>query len=123
MESLSERVGNGIRKARHSRLLTQRELAARVGFTSQGLWKVESGRGDTPLSTLERIAEALDVDPVTFFSVDPSEQRATEFLLTDLLTPFLQIDGRQSRLVIEGVLHTFAAESSPVRSGNGEPLR
>ena len=57
---VAERVGRTIRALRAEKGIGQAELANRIGFTSSGLWKVEVGRTDVPLSTLVKIANELD---------------------------------------------------------------
>ena len=51
-----------VREWRERRLLTQRELAAKVGMTVGTINRIERGANRPRLSTLRRIAEALNVE-------------------------------------------------------------
>ena len=51
-----------IRQLRRMQDISQRELAARVGYSSQNsLHKLEKGKTDLPTSRLEKIASVLGV--------------------------------------------------------------
>ena len=58
--AVAERVGRTIKALRAMKGMAQADLARRIGFTPTGVWKVEAGRTDAPLSTLVKIAHALD---------------------------------------------------------------
>jgi transcriptional regulator with XRE-family HTH domain len=53
-----------LRKIRQAKKLSQDALATRAGFTREYVNKIEAGRYDPPLSTLNSLARALGV-PVT----------------------------------------------------------
>lgn len=58
----------GFRVKQYRRLkgYTQAELAKKVGYSSKStINKIELGYNDVPLSTVERLASALDVSPGT----------------------------------------------------------
>lgn len=48
---------------RKRRLLTQRELAERAGMTEATINRIERGVHEPRISTVRRLAAALDVDP------------------------------------------------------------
>lgn len=50
---------------RQNRFLTWTELAREAGITSSTLFSVKAGRRRASLTTLRKIAKALDVDPST----------------------------------------------------------
>lgn len=52
-----------LREWRKRRLLTQRELAKRVGMTVGTVNRIERGVHRPRLSTIRKLAEALDLDP------------------------------------------------------------
>ena len=69
---MSAHPGHYIRAWRLYRgLLTQAELAAKVGLTSQSISRLESGRMKYRQEILERIAEALDCTPADLIGRDP----------------------------------------------------
>lgn len=59
---LALEVGEQVRAARRAAGLTQRELAARVGTGRAEISRVECGGTGTTLTTLLKIAEAMDLN-------------------------------------------------------------
>lgn len=55
------RAGIAIRNAREGAGLTQTELAARIGIAQSALSRIEAGRANLTLGTLQRVTEALDL--------------------------------------------------------------
>lgn len=60
-------IGYEIQQKRRKNNLTQAELARRAGLPQPNLSNIEKGRQDLTVSTLIRIAQALDVSPAEFF--------------------------------------------------------
>lgn len=52
-----------LRAARERRLWTQAELAARIGSAESTLVNIERGKHQPRISTVRKLAEALEVDP------------------------------------------------------------
>lgn len=52
-----------LRQLRTRRLLTQKELAAKVGVRWQTISEIESGRQQPRFSTIKALAAALEVEP------------------------------------------------------------
>jgi transcriptional regulator with XRE-family HTH domain len=52
-----------LKEWRERRLLTQRELAAKAGMSAGQVNRIERGVHRPRLSTIRRLAEALDVSP------------------------------------------------------------
>lgn len=52
-----------LRSVRLRRLLTQRELAKSAGLTTASVSRIETGTTKARISTVRRLAKALDVDP------------------------------------------------------------
>jgi transcriptional regulator with XRE-family HTH domain len=69
----------GLRAARLNRLLTQAELAKRVNMTTASISRIETGTTKARISTVRRLAKALDVDPDELLSgtqqFDASQQK------------------------------------------------
>lgn len=60
-----EKVGERIRRVRHEKNISQRELTKLTRNVSYGyLSRIESGERDPSLSAVREIAKALDVNPV-----------------------------------------------------------
>ncbi|EJE8675446.1 helix-turn-helix transcriptional regulator [Vibrio parahaemolyticus] len=62
-------VGKKIKEARKKKKLTIEDLASRSGLSVAHLSRLENGRKSPTITTLEKIALALDVPIVYFFSV------------------------------------------------------
>jgi transcriptional regulator with XRE-family HTH domain len=60
-------VGKQIQKLRESRGLSQQDLAAKCNFEKSNMSRLETGRVNPTLSTLEKIAKALDVSIAELF--------------------------------------------------------
>lgn len=60
-----ESIGARLRAAREWRLKTQEELSQMTGVTEATISRIENDRGEQRprLSTIKRLADALDVDP------------------------------------------------------------
>jgi transcriptional regulator with XRE-family HTH domain len=62
MKNNQQQVGTSIRKLREDKNLLQRELADSAGIPVRTLGRIERGEVDMRLSTLRKIASALNVD-------------------------------------------------------------
>jgi transcriptional regulator with XRE-family HTH domain len=61
MTPSAKQVGMRLRRLRQAKKLSQAALAARAGFSREYVNKIEAGRYDPPLSTLNSLAKALRV--------------------------------------------------------------
>jgi len=61
--SMETVVGRNIRALRQARNLTVEALASACDLTKGQMSKIETGNVSAPLSTIERIAQALKADP------------------------------------------------------------
>jgi hypothetical protein len=65
--SLQINVGKQIQKIRESKGLSQQDLAAKCNFEKSNMPRLEAGRVNPTLSTLEKVAKALDVTLIEIF--------------------------------------------------------
>jgi transcriptional regulator with XRE-family HTH domain len=67
-------LGDSIREVRKKRLLTQRELAEKLGVTNTYLSAVENGSRKPSRKLLSKICESLDVEEsvLQFLAIDES---------------------------------------------------
>jgi len=80
-------VASAVRDLRHVRNLSQRQLAARMGVPRTYISKIENGKAMPTLSSLDRLARALQVDISALLRDAPTRhQDETAVLMTD---PFL----------------------------------
>jgi transcriptional regulator with XRE-family HTH domain len=80
-------VSAAVRELRHVRNLSQRQLAARMNVPRTYISKIENGKAMPTLSSLDRLARALQVDISTLLRDASTRQRdETNVLMAD---PFL----------------------------------
>jgi transcriptional regulator with XRE-family HTH domain len=56
-------IGNRLKNLRTRRALTQRELAERAGISTNALNRLELDKAEPHMSTLRKLARALEIDP------------------------------------------------------------
>jgi len=56
-------IGDRLKNLRIRRALTQQELADRAGISNNALNRIELDKAEPHMSTLRKLAQALDVDP------------------------------------------------------------
>jgi DNA-binding XRE family transcriptional regulator len=56
-------IGDRLKNLRTRRALTQRELAEKAGISTNALNRLELDKAEPHMSTLRKLARALDVDP------------------------------------------------------------
>ena len=72
MLTLRQRVSDAIRSRREFLGLSQADLANRLEVSQQFVSRLENGRHNTTMRTLDRVAEALDADLVMNFHKAPT---------------------------------------------------
>ena len=65
--SLQEKVGKRIQEIRIEKNLSQQDLAAKCNFEKSNMSRLEAGRANATLSTLEKVCEALQVNCIELF--------------------------------------------------------
>lgn len=65
--SLQIEVGKRIREIRIEKKLSQQDLAAKCNFEKSNMSRLEAGRSNATLSTLEIVAKSLGVNVIEFF--------------------------------------------------------
>jgi transcriptional regulator with XRE-family HTH domain len=80
-------VAAAVRDLRHVRNLSQRQLAARMGVPRTYISKIENGKAMPTLSSLDRLARALQVDISALLRDAPTRHRDESAVLT--ADPFL----------------------------------
>jgi transcriptional regulator with XRE-family HTH domain len=66
--SLQINVGKQVQKLREFKGLSQQDLAAKCNFEKSNMSRLEAGKVNPTLSTLEKVAKALDVSIVELFT-------------------------------------------------------
>lgn len=56
-------LGRNLRRAREQRELTQEDVSERSGVHATEVSRIEAGKRDPRVSTLERLAKAVEVSP------------------------------------------------------------
>jgi transcriptional regulator with XRE-family HTH domain len=57
------KIGNRVKWERTARTLTQEQLAEKAGISPAALVRIERNQSDPHVSTIRKLADALDVDP------------------------------------------------------------
>jgi transcriptional regulator with XRE-family HTH domain len=65
--SLQEKVGKRIQEIRIEKNLSQQDLAAKCNFEKSNMSRLEAGRANATLSTLEKVCEALQINCIELF--------------------------------------------------------
>lgn len=66
-ETLQKKVGQRIRELRLQKGYSQNELSLKCDFEKPNLSRLESGRDNSTLATLNRIANGLEVNIIELF--------------------------------------------------------
>lgn len=64
---LQKKVGKRIKAIRVEKKITQQDLADLCGYDISNMSRLEAGRANATLSTLDIVSKALGVEPVEFF--------------------------------------------------------
>lgn len=73
--AISVNVGRRLSELRTERNLSMRALARASGLSANGLSMIERGRTSPSVSTLHRLAEAMQVPVTAFFRIDPDQKK------------------------------------------------
>jgi transcriptional regulator with XRE-family HTH domain len=65
--SLQEKVGKRIQEIRIEKKISQQELASKCNFENSNMSRLEAGRANATLSTLEKVCEALEINVIELF--------------------------------------------------------
>lgn len=107
-EASSINIGDRVRELRTSRDLSLRALAMKSGLSIHTLSMIEKGKTSPAISTLYKLAEALDVPLTFFFSPDNNGKQVI----------FLKADERSHMPFTRGVVEGLGGENF---IGNVEP--
>lgn len=66
-KSLQEKVGKRIQEIRIEKNISQQDLAAKCNFEKSNMSRLEAGRANATLTTLEKICDALQVNYIELF--------------------------------------------------------
>ncbi|WP_269241295.1 helix-turn-helix domain-containing protein [Flavobacterium limnophilum] len=66
-ESIQIQVGKRIQKIRQEKSISQQDLAAKCNFEKSNMSRLEAGRANATLSTLEIVSKALEINIIELF--------------------------------------------------------
>jgi transcriptional regulator with XRE-family HTH domain len=107
MDNLRKRFGHLLAAHRRRRGLTQDGLANASGLSKDMVARIEIGKTGASFSTIERLAQTLEVDPAEFFTTElanSAKDRQTFTALTARLAPLNERDLTWLISVIDAVL-------------------
>ena len=102
-------MAGAVRDLRHMRNLSQRQLAGRMGVPRTYISKIENGKAMPTLSSLERLARALQVEIASLLRDGRTRQRdETAILMSDpfvaeVATYASQLDSLQRSIFLNQV--------------------
>jgi transcriptional regulator with XRE-family HTH domain len=98
-------VARRIKALRQARGLTQDAVAEALGIASKNVQRLEAGRQNLTLKTLQHIADVLDVEPFELLTTAPTEAQSQQSL-------------RRALRNLERLGHeVFSADAPPARGG------
>ncbi len=62
-----KKIGRRIQKLRTEQNLSQQDLAAKINYEKSNMSRLEAGKTNMTVSTLEKIANALEVELIELF--------------------------------------------------------
>jgi transcriptional regulator with XRE-family HTH domain len=66
--TIQVKVGKQIKKLRDLKGISQQDLAAKCNFEKSNLSRLEAGKVNATLSTLEKVASALEINIIELFN-------------------------------------------------------
>ncbi len=63
MQAAVVKIGDNLKQKRIRRALTQEDLAQKAGLTTASVARIERNETEPRMSTLRKLAKALDLDP------------------------------------------------------------
>lgn len=66
--SIQVKVGKQIQKLRELKGLSQQDLAAKCNFEKSNMSRLEAGKVNPTLSTLEKVASAMEINIIELFN-------------------------------------------------------
>jgi transcriptional regulator with XRE-family HTH domain len=66
-DSIQIQVGKRIQEIRNEKNISQQDLAAKCNFEKSNMSRLEAGRANATLSTLETVSRALGIEIVELF--------------------------------------------------------
>ena len=66
--SLHIKIGKKIKEIRELKGISQQVLAAKCNFEKSNMSRLESGKVNSTISTLEKVSKALEIDIVELFT-------------------------------------------------------
>jgi len=100
---ISQSFGLRIKALRRAKGLTQEKLAERAGLHWKFISLIETGKSDVTLTTISKLAHALDMDITDFFlAAFPAHySEAKERLVAEILSVIKEGNDRQAEGIAE----------------------
>jgi transcriptional regulator with XRE-family HTH domain len=110
---IRKRFGNRVSAQRHRLLLTQAELATAIRMSVDMISRIETGATGVRFPTIEKLADALHVDPSFFFALDPESEGDSRPELIDLMARLSKLDEADLAWVAGLLAAAFASRKKP----------
>ncbi|HBH48245.1 MAG TPA: XRE family transcriptional regulator [Bacteroidales bacterium] len=106
MENLAILIGKRIREVRLSKGIRQEDME-RLGISYKYFQKVENGRANVTLKTLEKIAEALEIDSTELFELPLAKSKHSAKLaskISEIIKTDDEVMAKKLVLIIDEIL-------------------
>lgn len=103
MDEISIKIGNRIRQIRHSKGVSQEELALVAGINRSFMGQLERGEKNATVKTIEKICIVLEVTLHEFFSFEqeiPNPQNETQIHIK-VSSMLKQLDDKQAAQLLD----------------------
>jgi len=104
-----------------SKQISQRDLASKIGMTQSGLSQALAS-GDLKVSTLEKIAEVLDVPVTCFFEVEITQDKENEEKIARLESEKTQLIKEYAKEVYDNYILEFEEYLKTLENVNKEDI-
>lgn len=105
--NMRKNIGLRLSQARKEKNLTQEQLAERTSFSVSEISRIETGRNDSPLGTLKKLCDTLDIglDFLLYDSLSPDSGFSTPTLqqINTLLEPLSEEDQKYYLEIIRSI--------------------
>jgi transcriptional regulator with XRE-family HTH domain len=117
MGDLNKAFGRRLRELRESALLTQKQLGDRARMADRYIGAIERGERNITLHNVERIREALGVEPGKLFSIDLIKPVSDEGVDGKILSNLLSRCDKATRTLVLNLVKQIVRLSQHQRKG------
>ncbi len=120
IEQINIKIGNNLLKARLSAGVNTAQLSKKVDVTRQQITKYESGANQIPIGRLVLIAEALEINLISFFDgicdlLPTKKVKARKRLCADISRNLIKIKDHNAQKTIHKIVKEIVNSQNPLK--------